>query len=67
MNGPAEGAKAMNDHLPVPEQASFAEIAQLIADSQGCKSYQAVNQELIDLYWEIGRIISGEDRSGRMG
>jgi predicted nuclease of restriction endonuclease-like (RecB) superfamily len=48
----------MSEDFPVSEQTTFAEIARLIEASR-TRAYQAVNQHLIELYWEVGKIISG--------
>ena len=39
-----------------PEEAAFAEVVGLIRDSRR-RSWQAVNTELIDLYWRIGEYL----------
>ncbi|HYF36372.1 MAG TPA: PDDEXK nuclease domain-containing protein [Prosthecobacter sp.] len=53
--------------LPLnPEQQTFTQIAHLIQASR-TRAFQAVNQELIDLYWEVGRIISEQVRLADWG
>ncbi len=47
----------MNKDLTPSEPNSFAEIAKLIQDRRA-RVVRAVNTELIDLYWEIGKILS---------
>ena len=47
----------MNKDLIPPDPNSFAEIAKLIQDRRA-RVVRAVNTELIDLYWEIGKILS---------
>ena len=47
----------MSADLTNPEQTTFTEIAQLIQASR-TRVYQAVNQELIELYWEVGKVLS---------
>jgi hypothetical protein len=53
-----------------PDEAGFTEIVRLIGASRE-RSMQAVNIVLIDLYWQIGEIISrrsvGRRRSGSIG
>jgi hypothetical protein len=53
-----------------PDQAGFSEIVRLIGVSRE-RAMQAVNTALIDLYWQIGEIISrrsvGRGRSGPVG
>jgi predicted nuclease of restriction endonuclease-like (RecB) superfamily len=56
----------MSEELPSPEQPTFAEIARLIQESR-TRAYQAVNQQLIELYWEVGRIISRKIESAEWG
>lgn len=41
------------------EEASFAEVVGLIEQAR-LRAYQAVNTELVNLYWEIGEYISGK-------
>jgi hypothetical protein len=41
----------------VPDEEVFSEVVQLIAASRQ-RAMQAVNTELIELYWKIGEIVS---------
>ena len=52
--------------LTTPEPDSFGEITQLIAAAQQ-KAFQAVNTTLIDLYWQVGKIISHKIKSAEWG
>ncbi len=45
---------------------SFTEIVQLIATARQ-RAIQAVNTSLIDLYWQVGEIISGKIASAEWG
>jgi predicted nuclease of restriction endonuclease-like (RecB) superfamily len=56
----------MSEDLSSPEQSTFTEIARLIQSSR-TRALQAVNQELIELYWEVGRIISGKIENAEWG
>jgi predicted nuclease of restriction endonuclease-like (RecB) superfamily len=48
-----------------PQNSSdFGEVIQLIQKARN-KAYRAVNSELINLYWEIGRYIS--ERTQKVG
>ena len=57
-----------------PDEAGFTEIVRLIGTSRE-RAMQAVNTALIDLYWQIGEIISrrvaaaqwGEGHGGTIG
>ncbi|CAN7325898.1 PDDEXK nuclease domain-containing protein [Variovorax sp. LjRoot178] len=42
-----------------PIETSFAEVVGLIEQARR-RAYQAVNTELVDLYWQIGQYISGK-------
>ena len=53
----AAGAIAAADSEPV--EVAFAEVVGLIEQARQ-RAYQAVNTELIGLYWEIGRYISAK-------
>lgn len=54
------------DDLTPSEPNSFAEIAKLIQDRRA-RVLRAVNTELIDLYWEIGKILSHKVRQAEWG
>lgn len=47
----------MSEDLVRPEESTFSEIARLIQASRS-QAYQAVNRELIELYWEVGKRLS---------
>ncbi len=47
----------MDDNLTPSVRTTFSEIAQLI-EVRRARAVRAVNTELIDLYWEIGKILS---------
>lgn len=47
----------MSDELPANEDIVFTEIAALIQERRA-KAVRTVNQQLIELYWEVGRILS---------
>jgi predicted nuclease of restriction endonuclease-like (RecB) superfamily len=47
-------------------ETTFTEIASLIQTSRA-RAYQAVNRELIDLYWEVGRVISSKIAAAEWG
>ena len=49
-----------------PEEAGFAEIVRLIGVSRE-RAMQAVNTALIDLYWQIGEIISRRVAAAQWG
>ena len=64
MNKPAEpDAGAL---LPEKDDEDFFEVARLIAASRE-KAYQAVNTALIDLYWQIGSMISRKIMAAEWG
>lgn len=50
----------------VPLQSSFDEVVRLIQQSHQ-RAYQAVNAELIDLYWHVGEYISRKLQSAEWG
>lgn len=50
----------------VPLQSSFDEVVRLIQKSHQ-RAYQAVNAELIDLYWRVGEYISRKLQSAEWG
>ena len=47
-------------------QASFTEVVSLIEMARK-RSFQAVNTELIGLYWQIGQYISGKIKTAEWG
>lgn len=47
----------MGNQITTPQEAGFADIAQLIVDAKQ-RAVQAVNTTLIELYWQIGERIS---------
>ena len=49
-----------------PVQASFAEIVGLIEQARS-RAYQAVNSELVGLYWQIGQYISAKIKAAEWG
>jgi hypothetical protein len=48
------------------DEDAFSEVVRLIAASRE-KAIQAVNTALIDLYWQVGAMISRKLEAGRMG
>ena len=62
------GVKPMVSRRPSPKliQASFAEIVSLIEQARG-RAHQAVNTELVGLYWRIGEYISRKLESAEWG
>lgn len=56
----------MREDFSSLEQSTFTEIARLIQSSR-TRALQAVNQDLIELYWEVGRIISGKIENAEWG
>ena len=51
---------------PLPVDDSFAEVLHLI-ESARQRAYQAVNTELVTLYWQIGEYISRKLESAEWG
>ncbi len=51
---------------PPGDEETFAEVVRLIAASRG-KALQAVNASLIELYWEIGSMISRKIKAAEWG
>jgi len=49
-----------------PEQATFAEVLELIRAARG-RAFQAVNTELVGLYWQVGEYISRKLESAEWG
>jgi predicted nuclease of restriction endonuclease-like (RecB) superfamily len=65
----ARHAEADDDHMPgggVSDDVRFGEIAALI-DQARLRATQAVNRELIDLYWNVGRRVSQRVTAGTWG
>ena len=56
---PLKAAGAIAAAGSEPVEAAFAEVVGLIEQARQ-RAYQAVNTELVDLYWEIGRYISAQ-------
>ena len=52
--------------LPIAVEASFAEVFELIESSR-LRAFQAVNTELVDLYWRIGEYISNKLAAAEWG
>ena len=50
-------SELINPRQQEPEEVGFTEIVRLIGASRE-RAMQAVNTALIDLYWQIGEIIS---------
>src|SRR5579871_7052021 len=48
------------------DEATFSEVVRLIAASRE-RAFQAVNTELIDLYWQVGGIISRKIKAAEWG
>jgi predicted nuclease of restriction endonuclease-like (RecB) superfamily len=59
-------SKRSEPNAMIKEEESFSEIVQLITSSR-YKVIQAVNRGLIDLYWNIGQIISGKIEAAEWG
>ena len=49
-----------------PIQTSFAEVVSLIEQARQ-RAFQAVNRELVGLYWQIGKYISGKLETAEWG
>ena len=56
--GPA-GQRVVQSGAEESIETSFAEVVGLIEQARR-RAYQAVNTELVGLYWQIGRYISGK-------
>ena len=65
---PTTKARAVTaPHAPAAAvEASFAEVVGLIEQARQ-RAYQAVNTELIGLYWQIGEYISGKLAAAEWG
>jgi len=48
------------------DEATFSEVVQLIAASRE-RAFQAVNTELMDLYWQVGATISRKIKAAEWG
>ena len=76
VSGPDAGLKAVTDRIvvmtggptawPQPLDSTFAEIAELVASAK-VRAVQAVNTALIDLYWQVGGIISRKIAAAEWG
>jgi hypothetical protein len=51
---------------PIGEEVAFSEVVRLIAASRE-KAIQAVNTALIDLYWQVGAMISRKIEAAEWG
>lgn len=51
---------------PTTTQTAFDDVLHLI-DSAKQRVYRAANTELIDLYWQVGELISKKNSLCRMG
>ena len=56
----------MKDSIIISDKPEFENIITLINEARQ-KSFQAVNTILIDLYWEIGSIISDKVKQAEWG
>jgi predicted nuclease of restriction endonuclease-like (RecB) superfamily len=56
-SAPKNSTVLIKRSTPAPVQASFDEVVSLIQQARQ-RAYQAVNTELVGLYWQIGRYIS---------
>jgi predicted nuclease of restriction endonuclease-like (RecB) superfamily len=56
----------MNSNLPLPPEATFTEVLQLIQTAQQ-QAFKAVNTAMLGLYWQIGAIISKKLDSAEWG
>ena len=50
----------------MPVEATFAEVVSLIEQARA-RAYQAVNHELVGLYWQIGKYISKKLEAAEWG
>ena len=57
--GPSAGQDMVQSGAVEPIETSFAEVVSLIEQARR-RAYQAVNTELVGLYWQIGQYISGK-------
>ena len=56
----------MNSNIPSPTDATFSEVVQLIQTAKQ-QAVKAVNTTLLNLYWQIGAIISKKLESAEWG
>ena len=56
-NTAAKGKAGLVKARPPQPEASFAEVLRLIQGARQ-RAYQAVNSELVALYWQVGEYIS---------
>jgi predicted nuclease of restriction endonuclease-like (RecB) superfamily len=66
MSGRKPTTKARAVTAPRGPAASFAEVVGLIEQARQ-RAYQAVNTELVGLYWQIGEYISGKLAAAEWG
>ena len=59
-------SKPSNLRATKQDEATFSEVVQLIAASRE-RAFQAVNTELIDLYWQVGATISRKIKAAEWG
>jgi hypothetical protein len=59
-------SKIFDPRLQKPEEAGFSEIVRMIGTARQ-RAMQAVNTNLIDLYWQIGEMISRRVASAEWG
>jgi hypothetical protein len=59
-------SKPSNLRATKQDEATFSEVVQLIAASRE-RAFQAVNTELIDLYWQVGGTISSKIKAAEWG
>jgi len=61
-------SKPSNLRAAQQDEATFSEVVRLIADSRE-RAFQAVNTEMIDLYWQVAQPAAPRSRrqSGEMG
>ena len=59
-------SKPSNPRATKQEEATFSEVVRLIAASRE-RAFQAVNTELIDLYWQVGATISRKIKAAEWG
>jgi hypothetical protein len=59
-------SKPSNLRATKQDEATFSEVVRLIAASRE-RAFQAVNTELIDLYWQVGATISRKIKAAEWG
>jgi len=60
------GSQPSNFRATKQDEATFSEVVRLIAASRE-RAFQAVNTELIDLYWQFGATISRKIKAAEWG